>query len=281
MRHHDGIPDLKLIPTEKIRFHEHPESQRTDRLVSRLRADHALRNPPIVTGLSTGEWMLLDGANRVSGFRAIGWSHIPVQVIDYGSEEVQLKGWHHLLVEGKALDLRSQYAKIRGVELRQVTRPELASLLVLRKAYAVLVDDQLAAWALLPSSGHVALRPWMEVLEDVVAAYEGLTRLERIKVPDYENLPDVFRTVDHQLVLFPTLTKPELLELAYEGVLIPTGITRHLIPGRALGLNLPLGFLEEMSDERRKVEHFRAFVDGLEMAGRIRFYEESVFIMNE
>jgi hypothetical protein len=63
--------------------------------------------------------------------------------------------------------------------------------------------------------------------------------------------------------------------------MIPTGLTRHLIPGRALGINLDLAFLAGVNDETTKQSHFKAFVDKLAMEGRIRYYEESVFIMNE
>jgi hypothetical protein len=83
------------------------------------------------------------------------------------------------------------------------------------------------------------------------------------------------------LCLFPVLTKEELLQLAMDRVLIPTGITRHLIPGRALGINLPLGFLSDLPDFPSQKRHFDEHLKRLEMEGRIRFYEESVFIMNE
>ena len=59
--------------------------------------------------------------------------------------------------------------------------------------------------------------------------------------------------------------------------MMPTGLTRHIIPGRALGLNLDLGFLTDGSTPAQ----MQAFTDKLAMDGRIRYYEESVFIMNE
>jgi len=277
----EGVPNLQLIPTERIRFHERAESGRTLRLVERIRDEARLRNPPIVTAMGGGEWMLLDGANRVNAFHRLGWSHVPVQVIDYGDPAVQLKGWHHLLLEGKALDLRARYAALEGVRVEKLGDGELEAHLELRRVHAVLVDDATTAWGLFAADGAVRVEPWIRVLEQVVAAYEGRSPLERIKLADYENLPDVFRAVEHQLVLFPAISKPELLGLVRDGLRIPTGVTRHLIPGRALGLHLPLGFLRELEDEGAKQAHFRSFVDGLEMAGRIRYYEESVFIMNE
>lgn len=281
MKATEGVPNLQLVPTDRVRFHEHPEPKRTARLVKRLRDEMRLRNPPIVTALGGGEWVLLDGANRVSAFREIGWSHVPVQVIDYGRADVQLKGWHHLLLEAKSLGLRAAYERMDGVRLERVSEADLHALLELRRICAALVDDATTVWGVFPSDGVVQLAGWMRTLGLMVAAYEGKSRLERIKLADYENLPDVFQNVEHQLLLFPTISKVELIGFVRDGISIPTGITRHLIPGRALGLNLPLGFLAEAGDEAAKQEHFRRFVEDLEMAGRIRYYEESVFLMSE
>lgn len=277
----EGVPDLRLVQPARIRLHEHPERSRTLRLVDRLREERTLRNPPIVARLDDEDHVLLDGANRVSALAELGYSHVPVQVIDYARPEVQLKGWHHLLLEGAKLDLRDRYAALSGARLESAPLADVAGLLALRRVFAVLVDETGAAWALRPASGRVELREWMAVIEAVVAAYEGRTRLERIKLADYAELPEVFRAVEHQLVLYPVITKAELLHLVAEGLRIPTGLTRHLIPGRALGLHLPLGFLLEPWCDERKAEHFHRVVDDLEMRGRIRYYEESVFVMNE
>ena len=82
-------------------------------------------------------------------------------------------------------------------------------------------------------------------------------------------------------MLVPTLSKVELMQLVHDRIMIPTGFTRHIIPGRALGLNLDLAFLTELPTAAEKMRHFQEVVDDLEMKGRIRFYEESAYIMNE
>lgn len=276
-------PELRLVPTPSVRFHEHAERRRTLRLLERIKADAQLRNPPIVADMNDGHYLLLDGANRVSAFLELGYSHIPVQVVDYGDKAVQLKGWHHLLLEGGTLQLRNAYQALPDVEVRPVTRAQLARLLELRQVYAVLVENEAAWWGLFPAQAQaeIEVHQRIRVLESVVGAYEGQSRLERVKLADYEQLPQVIESVQHQVCLFPVLRKEELLHLAAEGILIPTGLTRHIIPGRALGINVDLAFLREKRTEAAKLAHFQDFVDRLSMEGRIRFYEESVFIMNE
>jgi hypothetical protein len=275
-------PNLQLVPTHAIRFHEQPEPSRTSRLMDRIRRDVNLRNPPIVAAMSNGHFLLLDGANRVTAFTDLKYPEIPVQVVDYGHESVQLKGWHHLLLQGRGLNLHERYGALPGVVLKQVPHTELAMLLELRRVYAVLVDASATPWGLFPAQPTTpSAHQRIAVLNEVIGAYEGSSRLERIKLADYSKLPEVIRSVDHQLCLFPVLRKEELLQLAEDNVMIPTGITRHLIPGRALGINLPLGFLTDLADPAARQRHFADHLQRLEMEGRIRFYEESVFIMNE
>jgi len=275
-------PDLQLVPAGSIRFHERPEPSRTARLSERIRREQVLRNPPIVAVLSNGDYLLLDGANRVTAFLELGFPEIAVQVVDYGDENVQLKGWHHLLLEGRALNLRAQYSALPGVALRQVPHAELSNLLELRRVYAVLVDESASAWGLFPDpAAPPSIRQRIDVLNRVIGTYEGNSRLERIKLADYSKLPQVLQSVEHQLCLFPLFTKEELMQLAMEHVLLPTGISRHLIPGRALGINLALGFLKELPDAPARKRHFAAYLQRIEMEGRIRYYEEPVFIMNE
>ena len=276
-------PDLRLVPTPSVRFHEHAEHRRTVRLMERIRAEAVLRNPPIVADMGDGHYLLLDGANRVSAFLELGYSHVPVQVVDYGDRAVQLKGWHHLLLQGGALNLRAAYQALPGIAVQAVPKAHLGQLLELRGVFAVLVENEGACWGLFPPppGGEIEVHARIRALEAVVGAYEGQSRLERVKLADYEQLPQVIQSVQHQVCLFPVLHKEELLHLASEGVMIPTGLTRHIIPGRALGINLELGFLRAPGSDAEKVAHFQAVMDRLSMEGRIRFYEESVFIMNE
>lgn len=275
-------PNLKLVPTEKVRFHEHPERHRTVRLMERIAQDAQLRNPPIVADMGDGHYLLLDGANRVSSFRELGYSLVPVQVVDYGDPQVQLKGWHHLLLEGASLPLREIYTKLEGVEVRPVDNGQLARLLELRQVFSVLVEGENSRWGLFPSNNRdIEAQHRIAVLEDIVSAYEGHTRLERVKLADYDQLPDVIQSVQRQVCLFPVLRKEEMLHLAAAGIMIPTGLTRHIIPGRALGINLDLKLITGPESDHEKQAAFQEFVDQMSMKGRIRFYEESVFIMNE
>ncbi|NIR29087.1 MAG: hypothetical protein GWN84_07180 [Gammaproteobacteria bacterium] len=275
-------PNLQLVPAQRIRFHEALEHRRTHRLVERLKTEARLRNPPIVATMPDGDYLLLDGANRVSAFLELGYSHVPVQVVEYGDTAVQLKGWHHLLMDAESLRLRPIYEALARVTMRRIEQAQLVTLLELRQVFAVLVEHGNAFWGLFPNGqSRPTIEERIEILNEIVDAYEGQSKIERIKLADYSQLPKDIDEAKQQLVLFPVLYKEELIALAAQGIRIPTGLSRHLVPGRTLGLNLKLAFLTELETHEEKVAHFESYLRQLAVEGRIRFYEEPVFIMNE
>ena len=277
----DLFPRLALVPSSAIRFHERPERRRTVRLTERLRNEAFLRNPPIVAEMGDERFLLLDGANRVSAFMELGLSHVPAQVVDYADPAIELRGWHHLLLDPSALDLKRAYDAIDGVDLRPLDAAALGRALEFRQIYAAWVEHDAQAWGLFPTGPPPTLEQRMRVLVEVIACYEHDSPLERIKLANYDELPAVVERQTFELCLFPTLTKEELLHLVRAEQMIPTGITRHLIPGRVLGLNIDLAFLAELGTEEAKRAHFQSHIEALELGGRIRYYEEAVFVMNE
>ena len=70
--------------------------------------------------------------------------------------------------------------------------------------------------------------------------------------------------------------------MASNGHKLPTGITRHVIPGRALRVNLPLSAL---TDERQTAEGKNEWLRGWiahKLAGReICYYQEATFLFDE
>jgi hypothetical protein len=172
---------------------------------------------------------------------------------------------------------------IEGIRLERVSQGEILRWLEARSVFAALVDESAQCWGLRPGDpeDRYDLGRLLRVLEEVVGAYEGSTQIERIKLADPADIPEVIQSVDHQLVLFPIFSKAELVQLARRGAYLPTGITRHVIPGRALGLDLSLEFLTALDSDEAKQSHFHGVLDRIQLGGRVRFYQESVFILNE
>ncbi|MCH9672278.1 MAG: hypothetical protein K0U93_12590, partial [Gammaproteobacteria bacterium] len=128
-----------------------------------------LRNPPVVADLGDGQYLLLDGANRVSAFRALDFALSPVQVVDYSAEEIALKGWHHLIVDAPDLMKEDTFGGLSSIALREVSRDSLPRHLGFRGVFAVWVDKQGRCFGLFPPpEARPTLETRMEVLNRVI-----------------------------------------------------------------------------------------------------------------
>jgi hypothetical protein len=83
------------------------------------------------------------------------------------------------------------------------------------------------------------------------------------------------------LVIFPRLTPADILHAARSDGMIPTGITRHIIPHRALNINIPLDVLGAGWPQERKEDWLQDWLMERMSANAIRFYSESTFSFNE
>jgi hypothetical protein len=83
------------------------------------------------------------------------------------------------------------------------------------------------------------------------------------------------------VVEFPVLTMGDVMKAALGDDLLPAGITRFNVPGRALRLNADLAMLEPSGS----VAEAQALLDQLIRArmnsGRVRHYPSSVIIFDE
>jgi hypothetical protein len=279
-----AFPILRVLETSRPLLHEHPDPERVQRLVGALRRDGVLRNPPIVTSLSgaaTAEFLedapvvVLDGANRVTALRELGVPHIAAQVVDYGASEISVSTWTHCVMEDGG-SLRERIAARLGLGLVPASGPDDARR---RLAQA----DGIAA--LLDADGTVIVGPGMDpienavLLERLVALYAGDRQIYRIDDWDVGGVPAEFRR--GTAVIFPPFGKDEVLRLATGGTRLPAGITRHLIPGRVLRLNVPLAWLQGPETIAIKQSRLDGTLEERWRTHGVRYYAEATYLFDE
>jgi hypothetical protein len=110
------LPTLKILPIDRLILHEEHDMQRTLPLVTKLRAQGILRNPPIVMPLTdgSGRYMVLDGANRVTSLREMEFPHIVAQVVEATYPHVNLQTWNHVVWGMSTKRLITALQKYRG-----------------------------------------------------------------------------------------------------------------------------------------------------------------------
>ena len=276
------LPDLRFIEVERLVPHEHHDDQRAEPLVRRLHELGMLKNPPIVARLvpdapSDDRFVVLDGANRVMAAKLAGLPHMLVQVVRYDDASIRLTTWHHALIGPTRAGFEALCADIPGLEREDAEPRHARAVLARREAFALVhVSDQT-----IMLRGGTNLHEQNALLNAVVDRYRHRFRFHRVTSDWLGDARGRFPDVT-ALVVFPHFEQAEILELAVSGARLPAGITRHLIPWRALRVNVPLERLADTgSTAAEKDAWFREWIQERIVQRHVRFYEESTVLFDE
>lgn len=255
------MPVLRVVPLERIRAHEEVDPLRVQRLVSRIRDEGTQMNPMMCMIAPSGELILLDGATRTASLREIGLEHVVVQLVE--SEDLALETWHHVIRECEEQDV------LDAVE---------------RSEHLHLAAERDAPNLHMPSGRSLSVRSSVispnAALAELVRSYVGRRTVSRVTDPEDRSVP--WRFPDWAAVVeFPRLTVEDVMKAAVGDDLLPAGVTRFLVPERALRLNLDLTLLQTDQSLQKKQEMLDRLLSDRSKAGRIRRYEETVVILDD
>ncbi len=271
-------PVVRMFDASLLVLHEDADRARVQRLVEAFRRDGVLRNPPIVSAIpagTDGRLVVLDGANRVTALREIGSPHIAAHVVDYDAPEISVSTWTHYVV-GEGASLRERIEAYPGIGVAPADGLDEAMRRLRR-------GEGLAA--LLDARGALVVEPDLDVLaharglRDLIGLYGQTNRWYRAAGGDLGELSAEYGR--GTLVVFRPFGKDDILRLVTRGERLPAGITRHVIPGRVLRLNIPLAWLQGAEPVSAKQTRLDAFVEERWRAHGVRYYAESTYLFDE
>ena len=118
------------------------------------------------------------------------------------------------------------------------------------------------------------------LLNALVDTYKDRGRLHRVMSEELEEVKHLYPEMAG-LVIFPQYDTSEVLELAQQGELLPAGLTRHLIQGRALRINYPLRELKSVESLDEKNARLKAWLVKKLSTKEVRFYGETTYLFDE
>ena len=276
---------LQFVRADKVLLHEQTDLQRVRRLRAAVEADGMLRNPPIAAQAGD-RFVVLDGATRTTVLKEMGAADILVQIVPYRDPGVRLQAWYHILPDHAALEVmeyvatHTEVAHSVGIEEARIAldNRSAAAAILNDDGSAVLVDDHFGRG--LGSGSTTPLRSISESLRSLVGVYGGTGEVFRI-VHD-----DLVETVQQagkcpSVVMFPSFTPEEIVTIATTGDVLPAGITRHLIPGRALNVNLALERIMSARPSEEKNAWLEEWLTAKIMQKKVRYYHEPVFVFDD
>lgn len=288
-----NLPDLRILPLEDLLPHEHTDPRRVNPLIARLRDESMLRNPPIAApmGQADARFVVLDGANRTAAFHALGMPHILAQVVPY--ERVQLNTWHHVITQCDGPNLIAQLDALPDMQLCEVDLMRARAMLARREAIAfVSMDDGVreaepTSPVSCPPSSVIALcvsadapSRRTELLHRLVDLYEGCAKVQRTTTDNIADARTAFPDAS-AIVVFPRYEPAEIIDLVRNGQKVPAGITRHVLPLRALRLNYPMEILRSADPLSQKQAHLSEWIYERTQNRQVRTYNEPTVLFDE
>jgi hypothetical protein len=277
MKESTALPDLRMVATPDLIPHEDFDPKRVESLAKRIWQSGVLKHPPIVTAIpGSDQFVVLDGANRSTAFAYLGIPHMVVQHISYGDPGIDLETWHHVVSGMPLNEFEEALAEMPGLGLVACDLEEAREALSLEKAgaYIVCQDGVRVMAKTQKASDHIAM------LVKIVSAYKGKADIYRASNDVWEKQAPYYPRMI-ALVVFPKLTPADILAAAQNGVKLPSGITRHIVPNRAVNINIPLHLLTSSWALERKREWLHNWFMEKMAENAIRFYSESTFSFDE
>lgn len=272
----EPLPTLQLAPLDHCVLHESIDPHRVARLVATLAVEDVLRNPPVVARYAGSDrFMVLDGATRTTALRQLGLEAAPVQIVNYVDPRIELHTWAHVLHSVNLHSLLRALRLLEGIRLRRIDAHEAEHLVHEAGVLGSLLTPEGEAWAL---EGGGSLVEEARLLETVFRCYTGRATIHRL--PHDTRLTAASLPEGTIAAMYPRYTKLDLLELTHAGGIVPAGITRHIIPGRVLRLNVPLAQLRAGTLAAQQA-WFAAWVAERIAGGRARLYTEPTWLFDE
>jgi hypothetical protein len=275
-------PDLRIVPIELLVEHEYNDAQRTEPLAKRLEAEGSLKNPPVVTPLGEDDprYVVLDGANRITALHSLAYPHILVQVVPYEQPMVTLTTWHHVIADMDAKSLTAELSAVEEVDLILTDLLRARAGLARREYLMYVIRADGEVFAARTAAPRRNVQEQNRLLNALVDTYKDRCSLHRVMTDELEEVQELFPDIAG-LAIFPQYDASEILELASEGELLPAGLTRHLIQGRALRINYPLADLKSGDSIGDKNARLRAWLKGKLVTKEVRFYGEATYLFDE
>lgn len=271
----DNSLSLQVLPLDKVIPHERVDPERVARLRQDLKKDMKLKNPPVVTEWQ-GYYVVLDGATRVTALKEMGFQYIIAQVVAHNDGKITLQAWSHVKQGIEVEDLFRSLNSIPEIKLTPANLDFIQDMMVEQGGLCHLIFPNKKVFVIEATPGCNRL----DALNKLVATYIKGGRVARTTHSDFATVKHKFPDMSG-LFVFPTFSVDQVLQISKAGKVLPAGITRFIIPGRVLRMNIDLKRLAKDEPAALKSIWLNRMISDLLVNQRIRYYEEPVYLLDE
>lgn len=231
--------EIKGESLEKLSFHEEVVDSFLEDLVSSIKDEERIKDP-VVVDEETG--VVLDGTHRVVAVKELGYEKVPVCSIDYQDSRVKVGSWSRLF-PNLSLDPMIRICEELEFEKDTCESEEIGSLLFDERFNLIIASKD-------------ECRLIVQDVDSIQSVYRSAVKIEeKLREegfePQYESEKEILGKLNSEktALLIPPAHKEEIIKAALSESPFPYKATRHILPIRPLGINLPLPILEKTLSE--------------------------------
>ncbi len=276
---HEGLVlDIALVETDSLLIHEEIIPYKLNKLKASIERD-GVQSAPIIVDRNTH--VVLDGMHRTAIMKELGCRFTCVCLIDYLNPSISVQKWCRIIpapfsVENAESLLKELGLKLEPYDLNKNPEDDDGLLLIFKdKAYRIITDG-----------------------DDLVEVFRKCYRLERrLQEWGYEvehctesDAKENVASGNYEAILYlPNVKKEQVIEIAKEKKILTPKATRHRLPARPVGVNVPLRLLrntdisvEEANNRLTKLlkeKKLTRYDPGTEWMGRK--YDETLYVFSD
>lgn len=281
---------LGFVHLDDLIFHETCDFGRVQRLADQIKREGHLKNPVLVADIpaqskpedstpqGSQKLLVLDGIDRVSALKLLGFADVLVQKVDYADESVELSSWDHLIFKISQDQLIEKLGKL-DLEIspcewswkkEALEHPQTVCHLLFRNRSGLVLSQR-----------DASLRKRVISLFSIIAVYRSFWEIYH---PGLEVDPSfAFDDFEKSTAIntLPVFKKEQVLDLVSRRILFPFGVTRFVIPQWVLGLEISCSVLGSKAPLSEKNLFLKELLSYRMKSKKAKFYQESVFLFNE
>lgn len=230
--HRQGLRlDIALVETKDLLLHEETIPEALEFLEERIEDDDVLRSPVIVDRESL---VVLDGMHRVKALLNLGCRFTCVCMVDYHSPEILVDRWCRVVPMNLRLMDFLEIVKRLGLRVSSLeVKGEDSGILILIRNKALTMSTS---------------KPGVKNAFKAVADLELMLRESGVDV-GHETEKDARKKMERGeagvIICPPRIDKSQILEMARRGEVFSFKATRHVVPARPVGVDVPLDLLRD------------------------------------
>ncbi len=271
------LPELKIMPIEEIVFHEEPDPERSSTLEIFLQKEGNLKNPPVVAFYENSTHaILLDGANRITALKNLRIPDVLVQRVDLFDPDLLFLHWHHAVEKLSKTEFLRKLEQIPGVAIDRSDERAISQ----ENGGNQLCQIQFHDENLYRITSDGDLFGKVDALKRITNIYKGFAYMDRVSYTSLVHLKMHYPQFC-AILCFMKFSKEELIRIVENSSKLPSGITRIILPKRALRLNVPLDILRFQAPVEEKNHWLQDRIQLQVKDKSIRFYHEPTFLFDE